>query len=80
MLFQQLDRHIAVGLNGGLRQVVLVPEQPVVVEHPVVGQGKAGFSGLAGKGVVVPVVQGVPLGGHAGMSHDHPGVTGKGEA
>ena len=73
---QELDCHIAVRRDSGLGQPQLFPQRPVVLDYPVVGQGKGSILDTAQKGVVVAVTFFTPLGGHAGVPHHHPGVPG----
>lgn len=74
---QELDRHIAVRLDPVFWDSQLLAQRPVVLNHPVVGQGKRPLPGLAQEGMVVVIAIFIPLGGHAGVPHHYPGVSRK---
>lgn len=76
MLLQNLDRHVAVGLDSGSGQLEAAAQALIVVQHAVVSQGKGEASCLPRKGMVVPGESGIPLSGHTGMPHDRAGVRG----
>ena len=51
------------------------PTQPVIIiNYPVVSQGKRQVTGLPRKGMIVEVEPLAPLSGHTGVAHDVPGV------
>ena len=52
----QLNGNVAVRFHGSIRKPILLPQQLVVVDHTVVGQGKNGVPRLPGEGVIVHVV------------------------
>ena len=79
LLLNELDRHIAVGLNLGGGEVSGRSERLVVAEDAVVGQREAVPGDMAGEGVVVPVIEGIALGGHPGVPQNDVGVPGNGE-
>lgn len=54
--------------------MIFVLKLLVVVDDAVMGQGKGHAAGLAGERMVVKVPFFVPLGGHAGVSHDEMGI------
>ena len=74
MLFDELDGHVAVRLDVGFWQFLFPPEGAVIVQNSVMGQGKPGAGHVPGKGVVVPVVFGLPLSGHSAVPHHDVGV------
>lgn len=74
LLLDELDRHVAVGLDAGLWQLPLPPQSGVIVQDPIVGQGESGAGHASGEGVVVAVISGVPLGGQPGVAHDYMSV------
>ena len=74
MLFYELDGHIAVRFDLGIRQGTPPPQGRIVVEHAVVGQRKPGAGHLSGERVVVPVELCPALGGHAAVPHDGKGI------
>ena len=70
MLFQQLDRHIAVRLDPGLWQALGSAQAAVVIQHTVMRQGKGGIPCHTKEGMVVPVPGCSALCCHSGMAHD----------
>ena len=77
MTLDELDRHIAVGLDFGVGQMQIPAQSLVVVEDTVVGQGKGVTVHSTGEGVVVVGLAGAALGGHSGVAHDGVDVVGQ---